>query len=546
MNKISFFLNKKKFSGNQSMLYALSLTEKEIKHKPKIGIGSMYHDASPCHSKLNYLTDKVCLSVSQKKFVPFQFNTVSVTDGLAMNTEAMKLSLPSRDLIADSIEVISKAHFYDGLIIIPACDKTLPATAMALFRLNRPSFIIYGGSMRPNRGKDLVTAFESYGEFLRNKITNQEREFVVKNACHKMCGSCPGFYTANTMAIMLEILGLTIPNSSSNVSLSNEKIQECNFSGDIIQNLIKNNIKPKDYITKKHFINAINTLYIIGGSTNAVMHLLAMAKEANIKLTLKDFSELEETPVLMNVKPHGKYFMYDLYMDGGTRNLIKFLLKNNYIDGNVKTLNQNTFYDEYIFGACVSTKNLDEKFIKQMKNDSHIKILKGNIAQNGCVTKLYSNISSLKKRKVKVFDSENEFLEFLETKPELTSKNCILIRYLGISVGCPEILNCTSALKGYWGDKPNIPCILSDGRLSGGSSGILISQLDDAYNENSILYKIVDDDVINIDFSNNLIEVVFCSKKKRFLKRKKLPKMSGYLEKYSYLNRNKVLETGFI
>lgn len=525
------------------MLYALSLTEKEIKHKPKIGIASMYHEASPCHSKLNFLTDKVNFSVSQKNFVPFQFNTVSVTDGLAMNTEAMKLSLPSRDLITDSIEVISKAHFYDGLICIPACDKTLPATAMALFRLNRPSFIIYGGSMRPNKGKDLVSAFESYGKFIKNKITDQEREFVVKNACHKMCGSCPGFYTANTMAIMLEILGLTMPNSSSNVSLSNEKMKECNSSGKIIENLIKSNIKPKDYITREHFINAIKTLYIIGGSTNAVMHLLAMAKEADIKLTLKDFMDNENIPVLMNFKPHGKYFMYDLYMDGGTKNIIQFLLKNNYIDGNVKTLNQNSFYDEYLFGT---TNKLNEKFIKQMKNDSHIKILKGNIAQNGCVTKIYSNISSLKKKKVKVFDSENEFLEFLETKPKLTSENCILIRYLGISVGCPEILNCTSALKGYWGNNPDIPCILSDGRLSGGSSGILISQLDDAYNKNSILYKIVDDDLITIDFSNNLIEVEFCSKNKRFLKRKKIPKMTGYLEKYSYLNRNKILETGFL
>ena len=397
MNNISCFLNKKKFSGNQSMLYALSLTEKQIKYKPKIGIGSMYHEASPCHSKLNFLTDKVSFSISQNNFVPFQFNTVSVTDGLAMNTEAMKLSLPSRDLITDSIEVISKAHFYDGLICIPACDKTLPATAMALFRLNIPSFIIYGGSMRPNKGKDLVSAFESYGKFLRNKITDQERELVVKNACHKMCGSCPGFYTANTMAIILEILGLTMPNSSSNVSLSNEKIKECNISSKTIQNLIKNNIKPKDYITREHFINAIKTLYIIGGSTNAVMHLLAMAKEADIKLTLKDFSDNENIPVLMNFKPHGKYFMHDLYMDGGTRNLIQFLLKNNYIDGNVKTLNQNTFYDEYLFGI----EKLNEKFIKQMKNDSHIKILKGNIAQNGCVTKIYSNISSLKKKKSK-------------------------------------------------------------------------------------------------------------------------------------------------
>lgn len=542
MNNISCFLNKKKFSGNQSMLYALSLTEKEIKYKPKIGIGSMYHEASPCHSKLDFLSKQVHFSLKEKNFVPFQFNTVSVTDGLAMNTEAMKLSLPSRDLITDSIEVISKAHFYDGLICIPACDKTLPATAMALFRLNRPSFIIYGGSMRPNKGKDLVSAFESYGKFLRNKITDQERELVVKNACHKMCGSCPGFYTANTMAIMLEILGLTMPNSSSNVSLSNEKIKECNSSGEIIQHLIKNNIKPKDYITKKHFINAIKTLYIIGGSTNAVMHLLAIAKEADIKLTLKDFSDNENIPVLMDFKPHGKYFMYDLYMDGGTQNIIQFLLKNNYIDGNVKTLHQNTFYDEYLYSGY----NLNEKFIKNIKKDSHIKILNGNIARNGCVTKIYSNISSLKKKKVKVFDSENEFLEFLETKPELTSEHCILIRYLGISVGCPEILNCTSALKGYWGNKPDIPCILSDGRLSGGSSGILISQLDDAYNKNSILYKIVDDDVINIDFSNNFIEIEFCSKKKkRPMEPKTLPKMSGYLEKYSYLNRNKTLETGF-
>ena len=332
--------------GSQAMLYALGLNRDDMK-KPQIGIGSVWYEGNPCNSKLNEVSQVCKHSILDKNMIGFQFNTVGVSDGMTMGTKGMNYSLPSRKLIADSVETMVYAHHYDGFVGIPSCDKNLPGMAMAMFRLDRPSMLIYGGSMRPNfidtgditpEKIDIVSSFESYGRYLKGEITEKQRNTIIENACNKQCGSCAGLYTANTMASILEVMGLMLPNSSSNLSVSPEKFEECNITGDIMANLIENDLKPSNIVTKESFYNAIKMLYILGGSSNAIIHLLAMAQEINIDLTLDDFSMFEDTPVLANMKPHGEFVMYDLYLRGGMSLVVDYLIENGILNGNCMTI----------------------------------------------------------------------------------------------------------------------------------------------------------------------------------------------------------------
>ena len=353
LNKYSRLLTSQlERGGSQAMLYALGLNKSDMKN-PQIGIGSVWYEGNPCNSKLNILSDICKSSVSNKDLVGFQFNTVGVSDGMTMGTKGMNYSLPSRELIADSVETMVYAHHYDGFIGIPSCDKNLPGMAMGMFRLNRPSMLIYGGSMRPNyitdksnikHKLDIVSSFESYGQYLKGEIDGEERQEIIENACNKQCGSCAGLYTANTMASILEVMGLMLPNSSSNLSISSEKFRECTMAGDIMNDLIKNDMKPSDIITKESFHNAIKMLYILGGSSNAIIHLLAMAKEINIELTLDDFSQFEDTPVLANMKPHGEYVMSDLHLNGGMSSVINYLIKHDILNGDCMTITGDSLY----------------------------------------------------------------------------------------------------------------------------------------------------------------------------------------------------------
>ena len=555
LNKFSKNLTQKKQNASaQAMLYGLGLTKKDLE-KPQIGIGTVWFEGNPCNSKLDVLSDKVKTSLKNKEFLGMRFNTVGVSDGKTMGTDSMRFSLPSRELITDSIETMITAEHYDGCILIPGCDKNLPAAAMALARVNRPGFIIYGGSMRPSskvingefQSLDIVSSFEAYGRYIKGEINDNERENIIQNACHKNCGSCSGFYTANTMACLLEVMGLTLPNSSSNMSLSSEKYLECENSFDVINNLLTHDIKPLDIMTKESFINAIKFLTIIGGSTNGIIHLLAMAKTAKVDLSLDDFKNYEYLPVLTNMKPHGIYVMNDLYKIGGTSLLIKFLIDQNILNGNCLTVTGKTLFDNVKYVDKIDfSKNIILSKESPFKKNSHINILFGNLAPNGCVSKIYSE-NLLFSGKAKVFDNQEDMLESLE-KGEIKSNNFIILRYQGESIGCPEMLTPTSALVGYFNSrgKSSIPPFATDGRFSGGSTGVLVAHLPDAYKK-TITSVIQDNDLISIDMKNNSITIdVSEDEIKKRLNKVVIPelKLEGYLEKYRKLVTN--LDSGYL
>ena len=454
-----------------------------------------------------------------------------------MGTNGMRYSLLSRELIADNFETICRAHHYDGLITIPGCDKNLPGVLIAMARLNRPSFVIYGGAMEPNIYKykelDIVSAFESYGKLLNKEINENEYKNIIKNSCNKKCGSCSGFYTANTMASIFEVMGLTLPNSSSNPANSMDKYLEAMKSHDVMENLIKMEILPSDILTKESFINGIKMLYLTGGSTNAIIHLLAIAKNTNINLTLKDFNDYNNIPVLLNMKPHGQHMMYHLHQNGGMSTFIKYLIDMNIINGDILTITGKSLKENVKNASININPNIIYPIEKPFKDNSHIKILSGNICPKGSISKIYDQNCSKIKNKVKVYYSENDMIKSLNNE-EINKDNIILILGQGETVGCPEMLKPTSALVGYFGD--NVPPLLTDGRFSGGSRGILVAHLEDMYKNNSITGYIQNNDEIEIDFINNKINLLVSNdeinRRKEYVNIEK-PKFEGVLKRYS-------------
>ena len=533
----------------QAMLYSLGLDSNDL-NKGQIGIASMWYQGNPCNSKLDIYSNFSAKSVQDENLLPMQFNTIGISDGISMGTDGMKYSLPSRDLIADSIESVVRGLHYDGLICIPGCDKNLPGSVMAMVLLDRPSFMIYGGSMKPsylnekNNKLDIVSAFEAYGKYISNEINDKERQDIIENACDRSCGSCSGLYTANTMATIFEVMGLTLPNSSSSMSLSKEKFEECSKSGETIKYLLTEDIRPSEIITKKSFINAIKMLYFTGGSTNAIIHLLAIADLTKIKLTLNDFSELQDTPVLLNMKPHGENVMHDLYKLGGTSSFIKYLIETNLIDGDCLTITGDTLYENVKeYPILNKNQNVVFPFSSPYLKKSHIRILKGNIAPKGCVSKISSKTPKIITKKAIVFNNEDQMMESLKNK-KITKDNFIILRYQGETVGCPEMLKPTSSIIGYFGDEA--PPLATDGRFSGGSHGILICHLPDAYKDGSITAIINDDDEITINYNDNTINLNITDEeifnRNKNVKKPKL-ELRGYLSKFSKLVGN--IENGY-
>jgi dihydroxy-acid dehydratase len=535
-NRYSKVITSSKQSGPaQSMLYALGLTKNDIK-KPQIGIGAIWYESNPCNSHIDTISNRIKNNFINRDLLGFRFNSIGVSDGISMGTSGMNYSLLSRELIADNFETICRAHHYDGLISIPGCDKNLPGVLIAMIRLNRPSFIIYGGAMRPNyynnKELDIVSAFESYGKLLNNEISENEHSNIIENACNKKCGSCSGLYTANTMAAIFEVMGITLPNSSSNPANSKEKMLEASKSYDIMYNLIKENILPSDILTREAFINGIKMLYVTGGSTNAIIHLMAIAKNANVDLTLDDFNKYNDIPVLLNMKPHGKYMMYHLHKNGGMSFFIKYLIDIGLINGDLltitgKTLRQNVKDITYVKNDVIY--NIETPF----KKNSHIKILKGNLAPKGSISKIYDYKLKKVLGKVKVYYSENDMIDAL-TNNKINSDNIILILGQGETIGCPEMLKPTSALVGYFGNK--LPPLLTDGRFSGGSKGVLVAHLEDMYKQNSITGYIKDNDEIEIDFVNNSINLLVSNNELNLRKKEikiETPKFKGVLNRYS-------------
>jgi dihydroxy-acid dehydratase len=548
MNKFSKIITQNKKNGaSQSMLYALGLTKQDLM-KPQVGIGTVWFESNPCNAKLNILSQKVKDSLSKKDLLPFRFNTIGISDGISMGTDGMKYSLPSRELITDSMESIVRGQHYDSLVCIPGCDKNLPASAMALARLNRPGFIIYGGSMKPSYHQDMkldiVSSFESYGKYLKNEISDETRQEIVEKSCHQDCGACSGFYTANTMACILEVMGLMLPNGSSNMSLSKEKFDEIDNAGDVMLNLMEKDIKPLEIMTKESFLNAIKFLTLIGGSTNGVIHLLAIAKTANVDIKLSDFNV--DLPVITNMKPHGINVMNDLSNIGGTASLIKFLIKENVLNGDCLTITGKSLWENVEdYQNLRFDQNVIMPLIEPFKSKSHINILFGNMAPDGCVSKIYSEKKEFVGKAI-VFDSEEEMLIALENG-RIKEDNFIILRYQGESIGCPEMLTPTSALVGYFNSKgkgDKIPPFATDGRFSGGSTGILVAHLPDAY-KNTITSVIKNDDDIRIDLLNNKIELLVPESEIK-IRKSNIPKLelNGYLKKYNKLVTN--LDSGYL
>jgi dihydroxy-acid dehydratase len=521
-------------------------------NKPIVGICSMWFQDNPCNDHLMKISNNVAKSFENKDIKSVQFNTIGISDGQSMGTEGMRYSLPSREIITDSIESFVNGHHHDGLITIPGCDKNVPASIMGMLRTNRPSFMIPGGSIKAGSYKgqrvDIVSAFRSYGQMLSGEITKEERKEILSCACNGS-GGCAGMYTYNTMTIMSEVMGLTLPNASSNLAESPEKIVETAKSYDIMLNLLKMDLKPKDIINKESISNACKMLMLVGGSTNAVLHLIGIAKTANIDFTIDDISRIsKQTPLIGNFQPYGKYLMNDLYNAGGTSRLIKYLIEEKIINGDMititgKTLNENlkdviAFYDfNEIFKMNrneldnildhLSYKKMIHRVENPIKKDGHIHILKGNLAPLGAVAKITGKEGTKFCGKAIVFESEQEMVDNIN---KIKKGHVIVIRNVGPKggPGMPEMLKPTSLINGLGLD--GHVALITDGRFSGGSSGFIIGHITPEAFDDGPISKLENDDIIEIDCENDTIQVneeVLSRQKQR-----KFKKEIGYLEKF--------------
>ncbi|MGE5796363.1 MAG: dihydroxy-acid dehydratase, partial [Ignavibacteria bacterium] len=439
--------------GSQAMLYGVGLNDEDM-HKAQIGIASMGWEGNTCNMHLNDLAKLVKSGVKDAGLIGFIFHTIGVSDGISMGTEGMKYSLPSRDIIADSIETVMCAQWYDALIALPGCDKNMPGSIMAMARINRPSLMVYGGTIRAghfgSNKLDVVSAFEAYGKYLSNEFSEEDMKNVIKHACPG-AGACGGMYTANTMATAIETLGMSLPYSSSAPANDISKIKECRSAGKVILNLLEKDIKPRDILTREAFENAITIIIALGGSTNAVMHLVAMAKAAGVNLTIDDFQKIsDKTPYIADLKPSGKYVMEDLHNVGGVPAVQKLLLKEGLLNGKCLTVTGKSL-EENLGG--LPGLNEDQKIISPLNNPikktGHLRILYGNLAPEGAVAKITGKEGLKFSGPAKVFNSEEECLEAIE-KNILSEGDVIVIRYEGPKggPGMREMLTITSAIMG--------------------------------------------------------------------------------------------------
>lgn len=543
--KISNIITKNASNGAaRAMLYAVGFKKPDF-DKYIVGIGNMAFDGNPCNMHTHKLSQIVQNSINTDNMKGLKYTSVGVSDGITMGTKGMRYSLPSRELIADSIESMSNAHYYDGNILIPSCDKNMPGAIMGLSRTNKPSIVIYGGSILPGRDNDsdidIVNAFQSYGEMLNKKITCEQRETLLSKCCPGP-GSCGGMYTANTMACAIEAMGMSLPFSSSNPAMSNEKILECQNISNYMYNLLKNDIKPSDIITKKALENAITLVISLGGSTNAVIHLLAIARTLNIDLVLDDFTRIgKNVPVIANLKPHGKYLMHDVYKAGGTPKVLKYLLEQNLLHGDCMTVTGKTLAENLL---SVST-DLDKKIFdinNPLKESSHINILYGTLSPSGCVAKITGKEGVYFKGKAKVYNSEDDFIVDLE-KNVITENMIIVLRYQGPKggPGMPEMLKATSAIIGY-GIKDKI-AFVTDGRFSGGSHGFIIGHITPEAYLGGPIALVKDNDIIEICAKNNKINLLVDEKELENRKQEwKIPsEIINNIPRTSYLNKFRLL-----
>ncbi len=540
LNKYSSQLTQKRSqAGSQAMLYGIGLTDEDMK-KAQVGIASMGWEGNNCNMHLNDLAKIVKQGVQEAGLVGLIFHTIGVSDGMSMGTEGMKSSLPSREIIADSIEAVMRAQWYDANISLPGCDKNLPGSVIAMGRLNRPSIMIYGGTIRAGHlnGKslDIVSAFECYGQFIAGKVTEKELSEVLHHACPGQ-GACGGMYTANTMASAIESLGMSLPYSSSTPATSEEKIRECKNAGKAILNLLEKDIKPRDIMTRKAFLNAITVTIALGGSTNAVMHLIAMAKSVGVKLTIDDFQMISNrVPFIADLKPSGKYVMEDVQAIGGVPGLQKLLLKEKLLDGNCLTVTGKSFAEnlENLPGLKEGQKIIFP-LSNPIKKTGHIQILYGNLAKEGAVAKITGKEGLRFSGPAKVFNSEEETLGALE-KNKIKPGDVVVIRYEGPKggPGMREMLTVTSAIMGAGLGKS--VALITDGRFSGGTHGFVVGHITPEAQVGGVLAVVKNGDVITINGDKNTL-VLDVPKKTiaQRLKKWKAPPLkakSGMLYKY--------------
>lgn len=527
--------------ASQAMLYGIGLTEHDLK-KAQVGIVSTGYDGNTCNMHLNALAGEVKQAVWDQELVGLIFNTIGVSDGIANGTEGMRYSLVSREVIADSIETVCGAQYYDGLIAVVGCDKNMPGSLIAMGRLNRPAIMVYGGTIAGGhyKGRELniISSFEALGEKIQGKLSDEDYKGIIQNSCPG-AGACGGMYTANTMASAIEALGMALPFSSSNPALSKEKSAECTEAAKAMRLLLEKDIKPRDIMTFKAFENAITIVMVLGGSTNAVLHLIAMAKSVGLKLTQEDFQRIsDKTPLIADLKPSGKYLMEALHKIGGVPSVIKYLLSKGYMHGDCLTVTGKTLAEN-----VVNAKDLDfEKqdvilpFEKPIKKTGHLQILYGNLAPQGSVAKITGKEGERFKGTARVFNGEFELVDGIKSG-KIKEGDVVVIRYVGPkgAPGMPEMLKPTSLIMGSGLGKS--VALITDGRFSGGSHGFVIGHITPEAFDGGLLSLVDDGDWIEIDVKKHTINLLVDEKtiaiRKSHYKAPALRVKSGVLYKYA-------------
>ncbi|RCI16159.1 hypothetical protein L249_1813, partial [Ophiocordyceps polyrhachis-furcata BCC 54312] len=549
LNKVSAAITQPKSQGaSQAMLYATGLSDQDLQ-KAQIGISSVWYEGNPCNMHLLGLSQMVRDSVAKAGLVPFRFNTIGVSDGISMGTNGMRYSLQSREIIADSIETVMNGQWYDGNISLPGCDKNMPGVAMAMGRFNRPSIMVYGGSIKPGCTRsgepiDIVSAFQAYGQYIAGDISEEQRYDIIRNACPGS-GACGGMYTANTMATAIETMGLTLPGSSSNPAEDGSKRAECEAVGGAIRTLLREDIRPRDILTRQAFENAMTVVSILGGSTNAVLHLIAIADSVGIKLTIDDFQAVSDrVPLLADLKPSGKYVMEDMHKIGGTPSLLKFLLREGLLDGSGITVTGKTMRQNV---ETVPDFPADQTIIRPLsspiKPTGHIQILRGSLAPGGCVGKITGKEGLRFAGKARVFNCESDFIDSLERgEIKKGEKTVVIIRYDGPKggPGMPEMLKPSSAIMGAGLGKD--VALLTDGRFSGGSHGFIIGHIVPEAMDGGPIALVEDGDEIVIDAEKRAIDLMVPNEvveKRRKAWKAPPPRYNkGTLKKYASLVSN--------
>jgi len=525
----------------QAMLYGIGLTDDDMQ-KAQVGVASMGYDGNTCNMHLNDLAKLVKQGIWEENLVGLIFHTIGVSDGMSMGTDGMRYSLVSRDVIADSIEAVCGAQYYDALVALPGCDKNMPGSVMAMGRLNRPSIMVYGGTIKPGhyKGEDLniVSAFEALGQKIAGNMDEIDFKEIIKHSCPG-AGACGGIYTANTMASAIEALGMSLPYSSSNPALSPEKNAECLAAGKAIKLLLEKDIKPSDIMTRKAFENAITVVMVLGGSTNAVLHLIAIAKSIGVKLTQDDFQEISNRiPVLADMKPSGKYMMEDLHKVGGVPAVMKYLLKLGWLHGDCLTVTGKTIAENM---AGVPELDFEAQKVifpveKPIKATGHLQILYGNLAEGGSVAKITGKEGTSFEGPARVFDGEFELIHGIQSG-RVRAGDVVVIRNIGPkgAPGMPEMLKPTSAIFGA-GLGASV-ALITDGRFSGGTHGFVVGHITPEAYDGGLIALVKDDDRIEIDAINRTMTLKVSEEeikaRRVSWKRPELKAKSGLLFKYA-------------